>query len=142
MAPQIATHRAALPLKFQGGRRVLVIEDERRDREYLCSVLRKHGYEVSACESVAEGTRLLETGHYDFVLVEQGSRAFEGRAVLERVLAIDRRLPTVVLTRCADMQCYLEAMQMGAVDYLEKPLSDAEIVHLVETHVRSRIPAA
>lgn len=142
MAPQIATHRAALLPKFQGRRRVLVIEDDRRDREYFCSVLRKHGYEVSSCESVTQGTRLLETGNYDFVLVEQGSRAFEGRAVLERVLAIDRRLPTVVLTRCVDMECYLEAMQMGAADYLEKPLSDAEIVRLVETHMRSQLPVA
>ena len=48
----------------------------------------------------------------------------------------------MVLTRCVDMQCYLEAMQMGAVDYLEKPLSDAEIVHLVETHLRSQLPVA
>jgi two-component system response regulator HydG len=113
-----------------------VIEDDRRDREYFCSVLRAHGYEVSACESVTEGARLLEMGQYDFIIVEQGSHAFEGRLVLERVLAIDRRLPTVVLTRCVDMQCYLEAMQMGAVDYLEKPLSDAEIMRVVETHLR------
>jgi two-component system response regulator HydG len=91
---------------------------------------------------MAEGARLLEREHYDFVLLEQGSRAFEGRLVLERVLAIDRHLPAVVLTRCADMQCYLEAMQMGAVDYLEKPLSESEVLRVVETHLRPQSSAA
>jgi DNA-binding NtrC family response regulator len=44
----------------------------------------------------------------------------------------------VVLTRCLEMNCYLEAMQLGAVDYLEKPLAPAEFEHLVTTHCQPR----
>src|SRR5262245_49668588 len=117
-------------------KRILVVEDEQRDLEHFASVFREHGFDVSSCKSAAQGERLLERNKYDFVLVEQGSPAFEGRAVLERVQEIDRRLPTVVLTRSVDMDCYLEAMQMGAVDYLEKPVSDDEILRVVETHLR------
>ena len=143
MAPQIATERAAFRPAFQRARKVLVIEEDPRDRDRFSRVLRKHGFDVKACDSITEGVRLLEEGHFDFILVEQGSKAFEGRQVLERVLAIDRRLPTVVLTRCVDMQCYLEAMQMGAVDYLEKPLlSEIDIVRVVETHLRPQSNAA
>jgi len=142
MPRDIAIRRETLLPPPWPGRRVLVIEDDPRDRAFYCGVLQGHGFEVNACESMAEGARLLEREHYDFVLLEQGSRAFEGRLVLERVLAIDRHLPAVVLTRCADMQCYLEAMQMGAVDYLEKPLSESEVLRVVETHLRPQSSAA
>ena len=123
-------------LQFQPRKRILVIEDERRDLEHFSSIFREHGFDVFACESAAQGATLLEKDKYDFILVEQGSHAFEGRAILERVLEVDRCLPTAVLTRYVDMDCYLEAMQMGAVDYLEKPISDDDILRVVETHMR------
>jgi len=43
-----------------------------------------------------------------------------------------------VLTECLDMSCYLEAMQLGAADCVEKPLRADEVARLVETHVRGR----
>jgi len=48
-------------------------------------------------------------------------RNFEGRLLVERAIEIDRNLPVVVLTECLDMGYYLEAMQLGAADYVEKP---------------------
>jgi FixJ family two-component response regulator len=69
----------------------------------------------------------------DFVIVNQGSPAFEARELVERVLARNRRTPVVVLTHSLDMGCYLEAMQLGAADYLEKPLSPADLERLVTT---------
>lgn len=136
MAPQITPHPATLLPGCPAGRKILVVEDETKDREHYLSVLREHGFDVRTCESPAQGATLVEKEKYDFVLVEQGSHAFEGRTVLERVLEIDRCLPTVVLTRCVDMDCYLEAMQMGAIDYLEKPISDNDMLRIIETHMR------
>jgi len=45
----------------------------------------------------------------------------------------------VVLTHCLHMGCYLEAMQLGAVDYLEKPLTPADVEHLLTTHAQPRL---
>ena len=132
LAPPLATPLPGCP----AGKKILVIEDEMEDRDRFSSVLRAHGFDVNACESPSQGATLVENGRYDFIIVEQGSHAFEGRAVLERVLAVDRLLPTVVLTRCVDMDCYLEAMQMGATDYIEKPVSDDDLLRVIETHMR------
>ena len=137
MVSRHMTSGVNLTSEIPPGKKILVIEDERRDLEHFSSVLREHGFDVYCCESAAQGAKLVERDRYDFVLVEQGTHAFEGRAVLERVLEIDRCLPTVVLTRNVDMDCYLEAMQMGAVDYLEKPVSDDEILRVIETHLRA-----
>jgi two-component system phosphoglycerate transport system response regulator PgtA len=142
MAPGIASFRVLRQPQFLTRRRVLLVDEDARDLQYYSAVLQEEGYEVRACESYAQGVECLDKETYDFVVVSQGSRAFEGRFLLERVMAVDRRLPVLVLTRSVDMNCYMEAMQLGAVDYLEKPLPPAEIVRIVETHLRPRAAAA
>ena len=49
-------------------------------------------------------------------------------------MGIDRRTPVLVITRGRDMHCYLEAMQLGAVDYLEKPIASSELAHVIEAY--------
>ncbi len=66
--------------------------------------------------------------------MEQGSRAFEGRCVPERAI---RAIPVLVVTRCYDLECYLKAMELGAVDYLEEPVDVPELVRLITGHLRS-----
>jgi DNA-binding response OmpR family regulator len=115
---------------------VLLVDGNPRDLEYLRSVLEAEGFEVCAYLGCAEGLARLDEQTFDFVLVDQGGPAFEGRAVLQRAIELDRHMPVVVLTRCLDMGCYLEAVQLGAVDYVEKPLSPAGTLRLAETHLR------
>ncbi len=103
---------------------------------------RKKGTKCEPANLTRRALECLDKETYDFVVVSQGSRAFEGRFLLERVMTVDRRTPVLVLTRSVDMYCYMEAMQLGAVDYLEKPLPPAEIVRIVETHLRPRAVAA
>jgi len=119
-------------------RRILMVDEDRKDLIYYSSLLQQQGYDVSTCASYDEGSLRLKGQAFDFVVVGQGSRAFEGRFVVEDAIAMDRRMPVLVLTKCLDMGCYLEAMQLGAVDYLEKPVSPAEMARVVETHLRPR----
>ena len=62
--------------------------------------------------------------------------------MLEQAIEIDRRMPVVVLTRCLDMKCYVDAMHLGALDYLEGPQASVEIARLIETHSRPHGAAA
>jgi DNA-binding response OmpR family regulator len=116
---------------------VLVVEEDRSDLFRYCALLRRRGYRVCCSCSYAEGEACLDSGPVDFVVVSQGSPAFEGRGVLLRAIEKDRHTPVLVLTRAADMNCYLEAMQLGALDYLEKPVSAGELLKFVATHTRS-----
>ena len=50
-------------------------------------------------------------------------------------MAINRRMPVLVVTRCIDMPSYLDAMQLGALDYVEEPLNPPDIVRLIEAHL-------
>jgi CheY-like chemotaxis protein len=115
--------------------KVLLVDEEAGDIRFLRLILEGQGFEVSTCTNYEAAVRSLDTAPYDFVLVSQGSQAFEGRAVLDRAMQLDRHRPVMVVTRCMDMQCYLEAMQMGAIDYLEKPVRPSELLRFVKAHV-------
>ena len=117
-------------------RKVLLVDPNSRDLEYYRSVLLGQGYDVTACASYSEGILLPDRHGFDLIIVNQGSRNFEGRFLLERAIEIDRHIPVLVLTECLNMGCYLEAMQLGAADYVEKPLGVDEVARLVETHIR------
>ena len=116
--------------------RILLIDEEARDLTNLRQMMEAQGFEVFTCMSYESGVQLLGRELFDFVVVSQGSLAFEGRKVLDRITHLDRRVPVLVLTRCMDIPCYLEAMQMGALDYLEKPVAEADLVSFVRAHVR------
>jgi len=118
-------------------KRILLVDEEAGDLRILRLTLEGQGFEVFSCISFEAGILCLDAEPFDFVVVSQGSHAFEGRTVLDRAMQLDRRRPVLVLTRCIDMQRYLEAMQMGAIDYLEKPVPPADLLRFVQAHVAS-----
>ena len=118
--------------------KLLVVDEDLRDMCEYCGMLRERGYEVHCVCSCAEGASCLNCEPVDLVIVSQGSPAFEGRRVMERAIEEDSRITVLVLARSVDMGCPLEAMKLGAFDYLEKPVSAGEMLTLVATHIRSR----
>ena len=118
-------------------RRVLLVCDGLREFSSFGGMLSALGYDFVMCSSYEEGARRIETEDFDFAIVNQGSASFEGRCVLERAAEMHRNTPIVVLARCLDIHCYLEAMDLGAVDYLERPEPD-DLGWVVETQLRQR----
>lgn len=117
------------------GAKVLLVDEDSEYLEHVRRVTQGMGYSVHACNSYDEGIRKLESGAFDFVIVGQGSRFFEGRCVVERANMISRQLPVVVVARQLEMECYLEAMQLGAFDYVADPSVGAEIARLLRNHL-------
>ena len=121
------------PLRVPRAKALLVHEDT-GDLEYYFNIFEGYGYRVRACNSYQEGVSRLADEDFDFVMVSQGTPNFEGSCVLKRATETDRRVPVLIAARCLDMGCYLEAMQLGAVDYLVEPLTVSGIGRVLETH--------
>jgi DNA-binding NtrC family response regulator len=136
VSPTVAGKGASQSQQSPRRGKVLLVDDELRDCQYYSASLLSEGYEVYVSASYSEGLRWLDVEHFDFVLVNQGSRLFEGRTVLKHAKEINRHLPVLVLAHCLDMSCYMEAMQLGALDYFEKPIPPTEIVRLVRTSIQ------
>jgi DNA-binding response OmpR family regulator len=115
-----------------------VVDEDTADACEDCTLLRQYGFEVHRLCSYAGGAACVWKEPVDLVIVSQGSPAFEGRCVVERAIEKDRNTPVLVLARSVDMGCYLEAMQLGAFDYLEKPISASHVLKFVATHIRNR----
>ena len=116
--------------------RLLLVDENLDDLLYYSAVLERQGYDVRSVSTYAEGAAWLDREDFDLVIVSQGSAHFEGREVLSHALERDRHTPVLVLTRIPDMPTYIEAMQMGAFDYVEKPLAASELAELVAKHLR------
>jgi two-component system C4-dicarboxylate transport response regulator DctD len=100
---------------------VLLVFEELEDLEDYGSLLSTLGYSIRMCNSAAEGIKTLETENFSLVIVGQGTPAFEGRQVLERSLQLDPNVPVLIIARALNVHCYLDAMDLGAIDYLERP---------------------
>lgn len=116
--------------------KLLLVDDDLDDLLYYSGVLDRLGYGVCSVSTYTEGAAWLDREEFDLVIVSQGGSHFEGREVLSHALERDRHTPVLVLTRVPDMPSYIEAMQMGAFDYLEKPLAASELAELVAKHLR------
>lgn len=124
---------SAQPLCVPGAKALLVDEDP-GDLQYYFNLLEGYEYRVRACNSYQEGVRCLGHEVFDFVMLSQGTPNFEGSCVLKHATEIDRHLPVLIVARHLDMGCYLEAMQLGAVDYLVEPLTVTEIGRVLKNH--------
>jgi DNA-binding NtrC family response regulator len=123
--------------------RVLVVDDDLNDLLYYSAILQHEGYEVRSLASYKEGASCFDRETFDLVIVSQGTAAFEGSSVLARAFERNLNIPVFVLSRSSDIDCYLEAMQMGAFDYREKPLPASELASMVARHLQpSRTQAA
>ena len=116
--------------------KVLLVDDDDADLQYHSQILEGQGHKVSACGSYPLGADLAERGDFDIIMVGQGSPAFEGRLIIERLRAQNLATPVLVLARCKEMRCYLEAMQLGAADYVEKPVHPAEMRRILRLHLQ------
>ncbi len=117
---------------------VLLIDEDPDDLAYNGAMLLKLGCKVTACAYYSDGLQRLEAEAWDFVVLSEGGPAFEGRSVLELAVKVSRSLPVLVVTNWHNMPSYLEAMQLGAVDYLEKPVSLWEMARMLNSHLPRR----
>lgn len=119
-------------------RTVLVVDDDVKDLDYFTSLLKLNGYAVQGIASHHEAESHMEHGRFDLVILSYGRAVQEARRLLRKTLERERHAPVVVITRCAEIEYYIEAMQLGAADYVEKPLSPVELERLVVKYCRPR----
>ena len=114
---------------------VLLVFEEHEDFAAYASALCALGYRILVRSSADEAIQDLENEDLSAVIVSQGTHAFEGRRVLERSLQLHPHVPVLVIARVLDVQCYLEAMDLGASDYLERP-DPHDMLWVLDTEMR------
>jgi len=108
-------------------RTVLVADDELSIRKVLSATLKRDGYEVFAASDGAEALELLRTHPIDLVLTDLRMPKVDGMSLLRHVLAEHAGIPVVILTAHGTVDNAVEAMKLGAFDFLSKPFDQDEL---------------
>jgi len=109
---------------------VLTIDDDDMIRSFFGNILEEEGYEVLSAATGAEGERLLRQKPVDIVLLDLRLPDVDGLVILRRIKRQDLNVHVIVLTAYGAVPSAVEAMKLGAYDYIDKP-SDASKLKLV-----------
>ena len=120
--------------------RVLVVDDERSMRELLSITLRQAGYDVSVADGGTSAIAKLERETFDLIITDLRMQETDGLAVLRAARERAPETVVVVVTAYASTETAIEAMRLGAYDYVTKPFKLEEIrVTLANALERKRL---
>lgn len=115
--------------------RVLIIGNNLQDCLTYAASLPAARYDLAVCNSFDAGADRAEKEEFDFVTVDQGGPKFEARTVLERAARFHPHILVLVIAASLDLHCDPDALELGAVDYPERPEPE-DIQWEMETRLR------
>jgi two-component system response regulator PilR (NtrC family) len=107
--------------------RVLVVDDERSMRDLLAIMLKQAGHDVALAEGGAEAIEALKREPFDLIVTDLRMREVDGLAVLRAAKEHSPQTVVLVITAFASTETAVEAMKLGAYDYITKPFKMDEI---------------
>ncbi|MFC1937492.1 response regulator [Chloroflexota bacterium] len=113
-------------------RRVLVVDDEENVRELLKRILEERGYEVTTAANGNEAVYKLSLGEAGVVLLDIRMPGMSGLEVLSMITADQLERCVIMITAVTDTQTAVEAMKMGAYDYITKPFNKDEVLRKMQ----------
>jgi two-component system, response regulator RegA len=119
---------AVLVAAMPGDRSLLIVEDDKSFLQRLARAMEGRGFTVTTAESVADGLTQLETTSPAFAVVDM--RLEDGNG-LDVISALKRRRPdarAIILTGYGNIATAVNAVKLGAVDYLSKPVDADDVV--------------
>ncbi len=118
------------------GSRILLIEDEPGIVDFVRRGLEAEGFAVEAALDGIEGERMALRGGFDAIVLDLMLPRRGGLEVLAAVRGATPMVPVIVLTARGEIEDRVEGLDAGAVDYLVKPFSMAELVARMRAHLR------
>jgi len=120
------------------GERVLIVDDEPGVRSLLSSACQGKGYEVVAVEDGSDAVDALDSTLFDVCVLDLRMPGLSGIEVLRHAKDVQPDCEVIILTGYADLQSAIEALRLGAYDYLQKPVGDLEHLSVVISRALER----
>lgn len=122
------------------GARVLVVDDAEGIRSYLANLLEMRGYQVDTAADGRRAIALIEGGAApDLLILDVMMPGIDGLETLRRIREMQPDLPVVMLSVIAKASTIVGAMQLGAVDYLNKPFEEQELEAVLSKWIEHRV---
>lgn len=112
--------------------KILIADDDRNLRKILMNELSEEGYLVDESDSGFKTIDLLEDNDYDIVILDLNMPSLGGMEVLKKIRTLELSTEVIILTGNATVSTAVEAMKLGAYDYLTKPFKLEELKAVIE----------
>jgi len=110
---------------------ILVVDDEQVMRDGCKRILSKRGWRVTLARDGQQGLDGLKNNHFDIILLDLMMPGLSGMEVLKEVKRIDPEVLIIVITGYATVESAVEAMKIGAYDFISKPFSPDQLTIVV-----------
>jgi len=121
---------------------VYVIDDDEAMRDSLKFLLESAGFSVQSFATAQRFLDVLPDLAFGCVVSDMRMPGIDGIGLLKRMKARHSGFPIVIMTGHGDIPLAVEAMKLGAVDFVEKPFEDNHLTVMIETAIRDAEPAA
>lgn len=117
--------------------RILIVDDEDSIREVLQDILEDEGHQVVTAENAAAARSVFEASRFNLILLDIWMPDVDGISLLKEWQANGNQSPVVMISGHGTVETAVEAIQLGAYDFLEKPLSTAKLLITVNRALRA-----
>lgn len=116
--------------------KLLIVEDERKTREYLSKGLTESGFVVDAIENGITGLHIATTEEYDLIILDVMLPDINGWEIAKNLRTVGKNTPILMLTALGNVEHRVKGLELGADDYLVKPFDFSELLARVRTLLR------
>src|SRR5437667_8026584 len=110
---------------------ILVVDDEKNQREILEEILSSEGYDVTMASSGEAAMKFVESRRFDLVLSDLKMTGMSGLDLLKQLTDFDKSIIVILLTAHGSVDSAVDAMRLGAFEYLQKPYDKENLLDTV-----------
>ncbi|MGB5014492.1 MAG: sigma-54 dependent transcriptional regulator [Pyrinomonadaceae bacterium] len=110
---------------------ILVVDDEKNQREILETILSGEGYDVTTASSGEAAMKFVAHRHFDLVLTDLKMTGMSGLDLLKQLTDFDKSIIVILLTAHGSVDSAVDAMRLGAFEYLQKPYDSENLLSTV-----------
>lgn len=118
--------------------KILIVEDDSFVITFISKVLKLHGYLVTTARTGKDALVKVQKSHYNLVLLDIGLPDMLGTELLKKIKEINHEIIVVMITEHPQLDSSVDSINYGADGYLIKPISDTDLVEVVEGKIKQR----
>jgi DNA-binding NtrC family response regulator len=117
---------------------ILIVDDEKVVRDSLTRWFLEDGYQVGAAENATDALRQMQAQRWDIILLDIKMPGMDGMELQGRIREIDPQATIIFITAHASVDTAVQALKLGAFDYVTKPVDPDYLSHLISNAVKQR----